>query len=79
MEVDMILGKILAAAASFLSLILSEVSLIWHYGLPGWGTLLFFFLLFAVWFGSAFFAATVAELFRQNTLKSLPLLLQSVP
>ncbi len=65
----MILGKILAGLAALLSLILSEISLIWHYGLPGWGTLLFFFLFFAVWFGSAFFAATVAELFRQKVTK----------
>lgn len=61
----MFLAKILTAVVAFLSLILSQIDLIWTYGLMSISGMAVLFVLFGLWLGSGFFAATVAELFRQ--------------
>lgn len=61
----MFLAKILTAVVEFLSLILSQIDLIWTYGLMSFSGMTVIYIVLGAWFGSAFFAATVAELFRQ--------------
>ncbi len=61
----MFLAKFLTAVTGMISLVISQVGLVWEYGLMSLSTMTVLFVLFGLWLGSGFFAATVAELFRQ--------------
>lgn len=61
----MFLAKILDGLVAALSHFGTLVALVWSDGLPGWPFWLFILLFWFFWLGSGFFAATVAELFRQ--------------
>jgi hypothetical protein len=57
------LSKLLALLVSAFAAVIGELAIIWNYGLPSFSMMLGVFLVVAVWLGSGFFAATVAELF----------------
>ena len=53
----MFLAKFLTAVTGMISLVISQVGLVWEYGLMSLSTMTVLFVLFGLWLGSGFFAA----------------------